>query len=56
MKAIYLTASPYAEDAMNLPVTDVETAIPFYETIMGFKLVSRKDSPRPLYSPEMPFR
>jgi len=45
MKAIYKTAAPYAKDAMNLPVADVETAIPFYETIMGFKLVSRKDSP-----------
>ena len=45
MKAIYMTAAPYKEDAMNLPVADVETAIPFYETIMGFKLASRKDSP-----------
>jgi catechol 2,3-dioxygenase-like lactoylglutathione lyase family enzyme len=45
MKAIYMTAAPYKKDAMNLPVADVETAIPFYETIMGFKLVSRKDSP-----------
>jgi catechol 2,3-dioxygenase-like lactoylglutathione lyase family enzyme len=46
MKAIYMTAAPYKEDAMNLPVADVDTAIPFYETIMGFDLVSRKDSPR----------
>jgi len=45
MKAIYMTAKPYNKDAMNLPVADVETAIPFYETIMGFKLASRKDSP-----------
>jgi lactoylglutathione lyase len=45
MKAIYMTAAPYKQDAMNLPVTDIETAIPFYETIMGFKLVSRRDSP-----------
>ena len=45
MKAIYMTAAPYQKDAMNLPVADVETAIPFYETIMGFKLASRKDSP-----------
>ena len=45
MKAIYMTAAPYNKDAMNLPVADVESAIPFYETIMGFKLASRKDSP-----------
>ena len=45
VKSKYMTAAPYKNDAMNLPVADVETAIPFYETIMGFKLVSRKDSP-----------
>ena len=38
MKAIYITAKPYNKDAMNLPVADVETAIPFYETIMGSSL------------------
>src|SRR5262245_46979416 len=30
---------------MNLPVENVETAIPFYETIMGFQVVSRNDLP-----------
>jgi len=45
MKAVFKTASPYADDAMNLPVADVEAAIPFYETIMGFRVESRKDSP-----------
>ena len=45
MKAVFKTAHPYADDAMNLPVADVETAIPFYETIMGFRVESRKDSP-----------
>ncbi len=45
MKAIYRTATPYPKDAMNLPVGDVETAISFYETIMGFQVLSRKDSP-----------
>ena len=45
MKAIFKSAWPYAEDALNLPVPDVEAAIPFYETIMGFQLVSRHDSP-----------
>ncbi|MEK6321938.1 MAG: VOC family protein [Acidobacteriota bacterium] len=45
MKAVFKTAWPYASDAMNLPVADMETAIPFYETIMGFQVVSRKDAP-----------
>jgi catechol 2,3-dioxygenase-like lactoylglutathione lyase family enzyme len=45
MKAVFKTASPYKEDAMNLPVENIETAIPFYETVMGFKVLSRKDSP-----------
>jgi catechol 2,3-dioxygenase-like lactoylglutathione lyase family enzyme len=45
MKAIFKTAAPYLEDAMNLPVENVEAALPFYETVMGFQLVSRKDSP-----------
>ena len=45
MKAIFKSAWPYADDAMNLPVANVEEAIPFYEKIMGFKVVSRTDSP-----------
>ena len=45
MKAVFKTATPYADDAMNLPVKNVEAAIPFYEAVMGFKLVSRNDSP-----------
>ena len=45
MKAIFRTAFPYLKDAMNLPVENVEAAIPFYEKIMGFRVVSRKDAP-----------
>ncbi len=45
MKAVFKTASPYLDDAMNLPVENVETAIPFYETVMGFQVVSRMDEP-----------
>jgi len=45
MKAVFKTAFPYLDDAMNLPVENVETAIPFYETVMGFQVVSRKDEP-----------
>ncbi len=45
MKAVFKTAAPYLADAMNLPVENVEAAIPFYETIMGFQVVSRTDAP-----------
>ena len=44
-KAVFKTASPYLEDAMNLPVENMEEAIPFYETVMGFHVVSRQDAP-----------
>ncbi len=45
MKAIFKTASPYLEDAMNLPVGNIDESIPYYETVMGFKTVSRQHSP-----------
>lgn len=48
LKAIIKNAWPYQEDKMNLPVRELEAAIPFYETIMGFQVVSRKDAPHPL--------
>jgi catechol 2,3-dioxygenase-like lactoylglutathione lyase family enzyme len=48
MKSVFKTAFPYLEDAMNLPVADLDAAIPFYETIMGFRLLSREDVPRKL--------
>lgn len=45
MKAVFKAASPYAKNALNLPVADVEASIPFYEEIMGFSVVSRNTSP-----------
>ena len=45
MNAVFKTARPYAEDEMNLPVASVDAAIPFYEMVMGFRVVSRSDSP-----------
>jgi catechol 2,3-dioxygenase-like lactoylglutathione lyase family enzyme len=42
---VFMRAAPYADDAMNLPVANVEAAIPFYETVMGFKVVSQSDAP-----------
>ncbi len=45
MRTIFKSASPYQQDAMNLPVANVEAALPFYETVMGFQVVSRFDAP-----------
>jgi len=45
MSAVFKSAYPYADDEMNLPVENVDAAIPFYETVMGFQVVSRNDSP-----------
>jgi catechol 2,3-dioxygenase-like lactoylglutathione lyase family enzyme len=45
MKAVFKSAKPYADDALNLPVNDVESAIPYYERTFGFRVVSRQASP-----------
>ena len=45
-KAVFKTAKPYQEDEMNLPVENLEGAIPFYEKTMGFQTISRSDTPR----------
>ena len=45
MKSVFKAVSPYEEDEMNLPVENVDQSIPFYETVMGFKVLSRSDSP-----------
>src|SRR5262249_52327867 len=45
MKAVLEKAYGYQGDNMNLPVRDVAAALPFYETILGFRVLSRSDSP-----------
>jgi catechol 2,3-dioxygenase-like lactoylglutathione lyase family enzyme len=30
---------------MNLPVQDLSAALPFYETVLGFRVLSRSESP-----------
>lgn len=45
MKAVFKNAWPYQADAMNLSVENVGSAVHFYETVMGFQVVSRSDSP-----------
>jgi len=44
-KAVFRRAAPYAADAMNLPVQDVDSAIPYYERTFGFRVVSRQETP-----------
>lgn len=44
-KAVFKAVSPYMEDEMNLPVENVDEAIPFYETIMGFEVISKSETP-----------
>jgi len=45
MTAKLLTAWGYQGDAMNLPVADVDAAVPYYERMMAFKVVERVDEP-----------
>ena len=45
IKAIFKNAWPYQKDKMNLPVRDLESSIPFYETVMGFSVASRNELP-----------
>src|SRR2546423_15688837 len=45
MKGVFRTAWPYKDDVMNLPVANVDAAVPFYETVMGFTIVSRTATP-----------
>jgi lactoylglutathione lyase len=45
MKAVLKSAWGYQGNNMALPVANLDAAIPFYETVMGFRLLSRSDSP-----------
>lgn len=44
-KAILKQAWPYQQNILNLPVNDLDTALPFYEKTLGFQLVSRTNTP-----------
>lgn len=46
MRATLDKAFGYQNDAMDLPVPDLDAALPFYETVFGFRLVSRAETPR----------
>ena len=45
MKGTLDTAFGYQDDKMNLPVGDLQAALPFYETVLGFRVTSRQDEP-----------
>jgi lactoylglutathione lyase len=45
VKAELKNAWGYQGNNMNLPVANLEAAIPFYETVMGFRVLSRSNSP-----------
>ncbi len=35
----------YQGDNMNLPVKDLAAAVPFYENVLGFRVLSQSDAP-----------
>ena len=45
MKATLEKAFGYQGDALHLPVPDLAAALPFYENVLGFQVVSRSDTP-----------
>lgn len=45
MKAEFKNAWGYQGNNLDLPVGNLEAAIPFYEERMGFRVVSRNDLP-----------
>jgi lactoylglutathione lyase len=45
MKAMLHKAFGYQGDNLNLPVPDLELALPFYRSVLGFTEVSRADAP-----------
>ena len=45
MSATLEKAFGYQGDPMNLPVGDLAASLPFYETVLGFRVLSRGDTP-----------
>lgn len=45
MKGTLEKAFGYQGNNMQLPVKDVAAAVPFYETVLGFQVLSRSDAP-----------
>ena len=45
MKARYTRAMPYSGDVLGLPVRKLDDALPFYQMVMGFQVVTQSDTP-----------
>ncbi|MBO0723888.1 MAG: VOC family protein [Blastocatellia bacterium] len=45
MKPVFKSAKPYLDDALNLPVQNIDISIPYYEKIFGFRVLSKQDEP-----------
>ena len=45
MKGTLEKAFGYQGNNMQLPVKDVAAAVPFYETVLGFRVLARSDTP-----------
>jgi catechol 2,3-dioxygenase-like lactoylglutathione lyase family enzyme len=46
MRGTLEKAFGYQGKPLDLPVADVAAALPFYETVLGFRVVSRADGPQ----------
>jgi lactoylglutathione lyase len=45
MKPLFKRAAGYQGDALNLPVANLDEAVPFYEQRLGFQVVERRSTP-----------
>lgn len=45
MSGLFRRAAEYQGDALNLPVANVDQAVPFYEQSLGFRVVERRAAP-----------
>jgi catechol 2,3-dioxygenase-like lactoylglutathione lyase family enzyme len=45
VNGLFRRAAGYQGDALNLPVANVDQAVPFYEQSLGFHLVERRAEP-----------
>ena len=45
MEKLFRRAAGYQGDALNLPVPNVDEALPFYEQRLGFRVVERRTTP-----------
>jgi catechol 2,3-dioxygenase-like lactoylglutathione lyase family enzyme len=44
-RAVFKRTRPYKEDEMNLPVSNIDEAIPYYVEKLGFRVAARGDAP-----------